>query len=790
MKRRGFAYIIAVLILGLLAFMGLFLMQSSSVEYSQAALSVYATMSQQIAEAAADECFLALEEQFRDPSAAGKMGPLLNQGKDAKFFPERTALNPSLLDILPDFAPYVTQTNLLLSQHMTRAGFFVEKIRAKIMDYRPIDCRPLNSPNCVYKPKDRQTSFNGPMALDYQLSLGLDVTVGFKQGSKSHKFLYQITRDMKIVNVGPIARNYTMFTIFGPDPRNHQTEIKNDFQLGNGRLVLWNHPYQSRVYLHGPAVIGIENPDYAPTDKPAYQWAFTRKDPNGKPGPNQAFQYSVTYNGLSYLPFPARALWEPKKMFGNDILVETLNDLKDMSESEKKMFGYNTYLKGFIPRGDQNIWASISDFLSSSVDSTTKDYVRGKRVKQLFLPAGPYCRFPWRYVPDRVPSYFEPNRIAENWPDPDPHLRIEHRWVPGDPKYDAETKIYGETLHFRLIRGPEAMQVGYPIERWPEFSLCYGNHRNPESWGDRFGEFFARIGRTCWNMVTYAPRWALTGLEAGYRAIFQPRDPSVPGGIDETNHLNLYPTNYKDFNKVTTIRMKGVDDIPKDPVDGKTWILDGCYSLDSFVTRGDVLYRGKGIIYVGMYSNEGSADGNFVIRGSILKDPAHRQTSHLTLVYYPVQIDRATGRVGWPDFDRAQMVIEGHGKVIQASVFSMAGIRTTTGTLLDDEYRALGMDPAATPKVWSEKFKAEQLTQLQSKVNSIMGNYVNFFVKKARLDGDLWVMHDINSPFYFKDEGNGVYTIKADYDEKDELMVHSVHLSPKIQHLCFLGATQ
>ena len=50
MKKRGFAYIVAVLILGLLAFMGLFLMQSSSAEYSQAAMFAYHTMAFQIAE--------------------------------------------------------------------------------------------------------------------------------------------------------------------------------------------------------------------------------------------------------------------------------------------------------------------------------------------------------------------------------------------------------------------------------------------------------------------------------------------------------------------------------------------------------------------------------------------------------------------------------------------------------------------------------------------------------------------------------------------------------------------
>ena len=73
--RGGFGYIVAVLILGLLAFMGLFLMQSSSTEYSQAAMSCYATMAHQLAEAVADEAFVALEKDLKTI----KKPPLLRQ---------------------------------------------------------------------------------------------------------------------------------------------------------------------------------------------------------------------------------------------------------------------------------------------------------------------------------------------------------------------------------------------------------------------------------------------------------------------------------------------------------------------------------------------------------------------------------------------------------------------------------------------------------------------------------------------------------------------------------------
>ena len=54
-NKSGFTYVVAIAMLGLLAFMGLFLIQSSSAEYSQTSLSLYKTMGRQLAEAAAEE---------------------------------------------------------------------------------------------------------------------------------------------------------------------------------------------------------------------------------------------------------------------------------------------------------------------------------------------------------------------------------------------------------------------------------------------------------------------------------------------------------------------------------------------------------------------------------------------------------------------------------------------------------------------------------------------------------------------------------------------------------------
>ena len=78
-NRKGFTYIVAIGVLGLLAFMGLFLMQSSSVEYSQTSMSVYRTMGRQLAEAAAEEACVLVEERFKDKSKDGFFGQLLWQ---------------------------------------------------------------------------------------------------------------------------------------------------------------------------------------------------------------------------------------------------------------------------------------------------------------------------------------------------------------------------------------------------------------------------------------------------------------------------------------------------------------------------------------------------------------------------------------------------------------------------------------------------------------------------------------------------------------------------------------
>lgn len=768
--RSGFGYITAVLILGLLAFMGLFLIQSSSTEYSQAAMSCYATMAQQLAEAACDEAFLQVEKELKGL----KKGPLLRQAKLSELPYNNnggTGLNPTLTDFLPDYKGAAAQTSGILLTHLTRPGIEIESILPSLTDLRPIDHGDFADEECVYRSKDWPPGVDRKMSRDFLLSVTLTAKVALKIGGKKHRFQFQQTRDLKVINVGPVAQAYTLFSCVGVDPR-VQDDIYNDLNMGRGRLVLWNIPFQSRLYIHGPAVIGLENPDrLEPGDEDG---AFIINKPDVYPGSNQAFQYSDTYAGLSYMPYPGRALWQKRSMFGG----AHKNDLAAMTADEQRMFKHNTYIKkGYIPKLNQR-WSELSDYFNFG-----KDFVRGNYKKQVFLPAGPYCRFPWKFVEDRPATWN--NQTSDSWPYPNPDLKIEHRWLKSDSSMEKNTKIYGEVKQHRLFQALTYVgtwkQGGYPKLQYPEFALSYGNPRDSEGVLDSIFILTENVFKTFWETISVGPRLAYIGAEALVRLVIKPKDPNLPQPVGFNKPLNFYPSNFKNFPKSAIIKLRDVSEIPKE---NGIWILDGVYWLDYFQTTAPVKYKGKGIIFVGDYV----PSKPFTIGGSILRflENDNPGDNHLTLVYYPLPGD---GRL--PDdpsyLNECQMVINGKGVTIEASVFSLAGIRSgsadsmsTDGILSDQDYLRLNMDPMKVLKEWNVDFR-----ELSKSVNSICGNYVTYFMKKRFLNSDLWVFHDNSNPFYF--DGT-TKQLKQVYNEVDEVMAHTVHLSPKIQHMAFSGA--
>jgi hypothetical protein len=191
---------------------------------------------------------------------------------------------------------------------MTRAGFEIEKIIPTIKDLRPIDQGPLNDPANYYRSPDRTDPFDNAYSRDWYLTLKLDVTVALHK-KRTLKIDYTISKDVKLLNLGPVGRNFSLFSILthripSADAATVQNVIRNEMNSPDtqgGRLILWNQPFQSRVYLHGPSIIALENPELA-RDRPGYGAYNLFGEDNSRPGPNNAFQYSDTFYGFSYYP--------------------------------------------------------------------------------------------------------------------------------------------------------------------------------------------------------------------------------------------------------------------------------------------------------------------------------------------------------------------------------------------------------------------------------------------------------------------------------------------------------
>ena len=133
------------------------------------------------------------------------------------------------------------------------------------------------------------------------------------------------------------------------------------------------------------------------------------------------------------------------------------------------------------------------------------------------------------------------------------------------------------------------------------------------------------------------------------------------------------------------------------------------------------------------------------------------------------------------------MIIEGSGNLIEASVFSCYGIRTTDGNIAD--LTKVGIYPDQPTDKWDPNC----LGKIAEVSNIIFGNYVNFFMNKQFQEGDLWVFHNFNNPLYFEKLGAGYRIVQDSLDasednrKKYELMTHEFFLSPKIQHVASIG---
>lgn len=798
MNRKGFAYLVAVLILGLLAFMGMFLQQSSSAEYSYAAISVYRTMARQLAEAAAEEASIMLEERFKDKTTTGFLQQLIWQAS-ASQGPKgggSTGLNPTLLHDFTDLKDKVTQVLTLKDYHMTRAGFEIEKILPSIKDCRPIPQGPLDNDENYHSSPDRTTKFDNNYSRDWYLTLQIDVTVSLQKRRKI-KIDYTVSRDIKLLNMGPIARNYSLFSILGHripsgDPATVQNVLRNEINMPDtpgGRLFLWNMPFQSRVYIHGPSIIALENPELA-TDRPGFG-AFNIYDPKyPKPGNNQAFQYNDTFFGMSYYPtfgraiFPSKSLWDSISVWWRDG-KETKTDQAANQSIYHSLYTHQTVYGGVMPHRNKTLMEILGDISGGGIQDT---YFRGTNINQKFMPGGPFCRTPWKYVSATLmgEDRYLPNSKADFdkaskkvFPKDDEHLRIEHRWTKDDPEIAKQTRIYSRTYKIKYNNVTNSITTP-PVEEMMEFSLSYFNDADPEGFLGKLGYSFSSIGESFWNTFTL-PFEAISVVAMPLISrIFGNGEDSLVNAATEQNFHNLFPNNFKyNFRGIATRKLKDENEIPRD-AEGR-WVLNGVYWLDSFQVETPIVYVGTGTIVVSKFTPERP----FKIKGSIISLKAADKVTplgHLNLFYHPYRPDVT-------DVSERMMIVEGSGNLIEASVFSCYGIKTSDGNIAD--LTKVGIFPDQPTDKWDPNC----LGKISEVSNIIFGNYANFFMTKNHQQGDLWVFHNFNNPFYFDKIGAGYRSVQEKLDASEEnrkayeLMTHEFYLSPKIQHVSSIGGS-
>ncbi|PKL48411.1 MAG: hypothetical protein CVV42_09820 [Candidatus Riflebacteria bacterium HGW-Riflebacteria-2] len=800
MNRQGFAYLVAVLILGLLAFMGLFLAQSSSAEYSQAAISVYRTMSRQLAEAAADEAYVMLEERFKDKSETGFMQQLLWQasGSQTPKGGGSTGLNPTLLHDFTDLKDKVTQTLTLKDYHMTRAGFTIEKILPSIKGCRPIPNGPLDDDAAYHRSPDRTKGFDDHYSRDWYLVIQLDITVAL-QKQRNFRIDYTISRDVKLLNLGPIARNYTMFSINGHripsgDSATIQARLRNEMNSpttrAGGRLILWNMPFQSRVYLHGPSIINLENPELAAAGERQFGGAYNIYDPKyPKPGINQAFQYSDTFYGMSYLPTMGRAIFPSKTLW--DSIAVWWRPGKDRKSDEIAnrdtylgLFTDETAYGGLLPHRNRTFGEVLGDISSRGIQDT---YFRGTTAFQKFLPGGPFCRTPWKFVSPTLmgEDRYLPNSTADFsgavskvFPKDDLHLRIEHRWRDDDVKVAEQSKIYARAYKIKYNNVTNNVETP-PKEELMEFSLSYYNESDPEGFLSKLGYSLSSIGESFWRNFTM-PFEAITVIASPLINRIWPGQDTIVSASAEQFFRNLFPNNFKyNFRGIVTRKLADESEIPRD-AEGR-WLLNGVYWLDSCQIDSSVTYVGTGTIMVSQFT----PDRPFKIRGSIVSLKAEDHVTplgHLNIFYNPndESISDTTDRM---------LILEGKGNMIEASVYSCYGIRTTDGDISEAELIAIGIHPDRPTNEWG----GDCLSKISEKSNMIYGNYVNFYMCKDKQEGDLWIVHNFNSPLYFDKYATGYKTVQTKLDESEdnrkayELMTHEFFMSPKIMHVASMG---
>ena len=863
-NRKGFGYIVAIGMLGLLGFMGLFLMQSSSAEYSQTSLSLYRTMGRQIAEAAADEAAVIIEEQLKEKKVNGPFDKILEQA--SKSLPcsmegvnGKTSTAKPIIDLNDLSKSDLKNISDLLDYHITRAGFSLDKIHPAITCLRPVSQGPLDNSECYYCPTDRASSgyseyhpFDNEYSRDWWCTLQLDITVSLAKQKKT-KINYQISRDIKIVNVGPIARNYTFFSILGTYVNSQNTsetmvqaDLRNRMNMElnkeKGRLFLWNHPFQSRVYLHGPAIIDLENSNLVNYPTSFTNEKYVKKDKGGLgaflnpsvsdeysgPGFNMAYQYDDSFYGFSYYPDKHRGLF-PKKSFYEKLFVKSATkeddpDLKDYYAGSHLTNA--TRLKGGIyPKADSDSFLKMLKNFFDFTKSENPHYYVGEAEHQKFLPAGPFCRTPWRFVPTqpiRELSNFRPNQKdppPSEFPKEENKIYIEHRWDPreSDNKLGESTQIFAMVDDIKYDYTSNSIDGKRKRELIP-FCVNYFNETDPEGFWGHLKAGIGHIFEDAAYFVTFNFRVLISVGDSIIRRIPALNKLEKLSPEDDDECINLFPTNFKlKPTTVATKKIKSINDIPRDKNNNDRWILNGIYWIDSaFTLERSISYVGTGTLII-TGKDPMNNDGPLTFKGNIIaaRDNNNKPLGHLTIYYdpgiyipgnnYNIKSELAN-RSSYSNTCKNNMLTLDGGVTIEASVFSALGVRSINGfNATTEDFLNAGMNPRLPFYSWYYDESGNPLNPLPINVllnndgtghpNIIKGNYCNYYFPLAEQGDDLWILHDTDNPFMFKEVEPNKATLYQEfldfYDDQRieyERMSHELFMSPKIQHVGIIGA--
>ena len=843
-NKKGFGFIVAIGMLGLLAFMGLFLMQSSSAEYSQTSLSVYRTMARQIAEAAADEAAVILEEQIREKKKDGPFDKLLAQAATSKPMSQDQGSTPQNLVQLKDFTKSdLAKISQLLDVHITRAGFSIDKIHPAITDLRPIPQGPLDNTKCYYCPLDRATQnyeeykpFDNDMSRDWYCTIQFDVTVSLAKQKKT-TVNYKVSRDVKIVNVGPIGRNYTYFSILGLYLDLKQSDGIVEAHLRNrlntntkeekGRLFLWNVPFQSRVYMHGPAVVDLENSNLVNYPTVFTNEEYIKKDV-GKdggtigpgaflnppvdsddytgPGINMAYQYDDTFYGFSYYPDKSRGVFPGKNLF--EKIFKTSDTKKDEADLTGQYAGsnitYATILKGgSYPKLSTSFLSKMKDlFIDRDVDC---HFFVGSAPHQKFLPAGPFCRTPWRFQPVQPAisqSAFRPNQKdppKSEFPETDNKIRLEHRWNPKEDSSDSKS-IHESTKIVSLVSDIKYFPVLNSIdhaekEQYTDFCINYFNNPDPQGFWEKLKVGVSHMVKGVANLLTFEIRALISAADSGLRRISALNKLKDFGPQDENDCINLFPTNFKfKYTGAVTRVFDNINEIPRDSND--RWILNGVYWLNAFTLENSISYIGTGtLIITGLDENKNP----LTFKGNVLaaRDSNDRPLGHMTIFYYP-PLDNTKSSLSGGNYQKTceqnMLTLDG-GVTIEASVFSNLGVRSINGYNATTQDFINKMNPHDTYTEWVENDALRKLINTDRHANIIKGNYINYYCTLDAQGDDLWVIHDQENPMMFKEYSPNYYLMYQEYldiSDEDRLeyekSCHEFFMSPRIQHIGLIGA--